>query len=65
MKHAWIMYVFLIILAVVLLKNAAGSVALLLAGGNTASGVIGALEGPPGGTSKGSFKFGNTAVSLG
>lgn len=63
-KHSWIMYVLLIILIGVLLKNAAGSVALLLAGGSTGEGLIKALEGP-GTTSKGSFTFGSTSVKLG
>lgn len=64
-KHSWIMYVFLLILAVILLKNAAGSVALMLAGGSATGGLITALEGPAPKSSKGSFKFGKTAVTLG
>lgn len=63
MKHPWIMYLLLIIFAGVLLRNAAGSVALLLAGGNAGSGLVQALEGPAT-TNKGTFKFGTTSVSL-
>lgn len=63
-KHTWIMYVFLIIFAGVLLRNAAGSVALMLAGGNAGEGLIKALQGPAG-SNKGSFYFGGTSVKLG
>lgn len=62
-KHSWIMYLFIIILAGVLLRNAAGSVALMLAGGTAGTGLIGALEGPAT-TSKGSFTFGGNKVTL-
>ncbi len=65
MKHSWVMYLFLIILAGVLLRNAPGSVALMLAGGNTAGGVIGALEGPASANQKGTFEFGTNKVTLG
>lgn len=65
-KHSWVMYVLLIILAGVLLKNAAGSVAILLAGGSEAKGLVNALEGAGAkNTSKGSFAFGGTKFSLG
>jgi hypothetical protein len=63
-KHTWVMYAFLLILAGVLLRNAAGSVALLLAGGETGKGLVNALEGPSVST-KGTFRFGGTTVSLG
>lgn len=64
MKGTWIWYVFLLILAGILVRNAAGSVALLLAGGNVSGGIIGALEGPAS-SPKGSFSFGNTKIALG
>jgi hypothetical protein len=63
-KHSWIMYLFVIILLGVLLKNAAGSVGLILAGGSAATGFVSALQGPAT-TSKGSFKFGSTSFTLG
>lgn len=64
MKLSWVMYLFIIVLAGVLLKNAAGSVGLILAGGNAAEGFVGALQGPAT-TSKGSFKFGSTSFTVG
>lgn len=65
-KHTWVMYVLLIILAGVLLKSAAGTVAILLAGGSEAKDIVNALEGSGSkATSKGSFSFGSTRISLG
>lgn len=64
MKHSWAMYLFLIILAGILLRNAAGSVAFMLAGGQAGTNLIGALEGPAV-TNKGTFTFGGNKVSLG
>lgn len=65
-KHSWIMYVLLIILAGVLLRSAAGSVAILLAGGSETKDLINALEGTGAKTtSKGRFSFGGTKISLG
>lgn len=64
MKHGWVMYLFLIILAGVLLRNAAGSTALILAGGSAGTGLVNALQGPSV-SSKGNFAFGGTSVQLG
>lgn len=64
MKHSWAMYLFLIILAGIILRNAAGSVAFMLAGGQTGTNLIGALEGPAG-NQKGTFSFGGNKVTLG
>lgn len=65
-KHSWVMYVLLIILAGVLLKNAPGSVALLLAGGTETRGLVNALEGSGAkANTKGSFSFGGNKISLG
>lgn len=64
MKHSWIMYVILLMFAVVVLKNAAGSIGLILAGGQAGGNLATALEGPAG-QSKGSFSFGGTSVKLG
>lgn len=65
-KHSWVMYVLLIILAGVLLKNAAGSVAILLAGGSETKDLVNALEGSGSAkASKGSFSFGGNKISLG
>lgn len=59
MKHGWLMYVFLLILAVILVRNAAGTVGVLLGGSSAGTGVITALQGPTtGGASKGSFNLG-------
>jgi len=63
-KDIW-MYLFLLILAGILLRNAAGSVGLMLAGGNVASGFVTALEGPATASTKGSFSFGTNRVTLG
>lgn len=61
-----VMYGFLAIIAVVLLKNAAGSIGLFLAGDKFGTDIIGALEGSgTANTSKGSFSFGGTKISLG
>lgn len=62
-KHSWVMYVALIIIVGLLLRNAAGSVGLMLAGGQAGGQLIGALEGPA--SSKGGyFSFGNTSFNL-
>lgn len=59
------MYLFLIILAGVMARNAPGAIGLLLGGGQAASGFVGALEGPAS-TQKGTFSFGGgTQVKLG
>lgn len=58
MKHGWVMYVFLLILAGVLARNASGTVGFLLGGSQAGSNVINALEGPN--TSQtGTFQFGS------
>lgn len=63
-KHSWVMYMFLIILIGVVLANAAGSVALILAGGQAGGNFVTALRGPAT-SSKGSFSFGGTNIKLG
>lgn len=63
MKHSWVMYVFLLLLAGVLLKNAAGTVGIMLAGSQAGGNIATALEGTPT-SNKGSFSFGNTKVNL-
>lgn len=52
------MYVFLLILAVIFVTHAAGTTGVFLAGSQGATSVIGALQGPAGG-SKGSFQLGS------
>lgn len=65
MKHGWLMYAFLLILAVILVKNAAGTVGVLLGGGGASTGIITALQGPMNGNaSKGTFSTGNTQFTL-
>lgn len=60
--HVW-MYLFLLILAGILLRNAAGTIGLMLAGGSAGSQFVGTLEGPAKST-HGSFRFGKNSVSI-
>ena len=64
MKHSWAMYLFLVILAGIILRNAAGATAFMLAGGQAGTNFVGALEGPSV-ASKGTFTFGGNRVTLG
>lgn len=64
MKHGWVMYLFIVLLAGVMLRNAAGAVGLMLAGGQVGTNFVGALEGPAG-NQKGTFTFGANKVVLG
>lgn len=60
MKHGWVMYVALLILAVIMVRNAAGTVGVLLGGSAASASLITALQGPTtGGASKGSFNLGS------
>ena len=63
MKHSWMMYLFLVLLAGILLRNAAGAIGLMLAGGTTGTNLVNALEGPAV-TNRGSFTFGGNKVTL-
>jgi hypothetical protein len=58
MKHAWVMYIFILILVGIMARNAPGSVAVLLGGSQAASGFASALEGPSSSNS-GSVAFSN------
>lgn len=64
MKHSWVMYVFLAIIAGIMLRNAAGTIGIMLATGTTGTGIIGALEGPSV-AQKGTFSFGGNQVKIG
>lgn len=60
------LYILLVILAVVLVRNAAGVVAILLGGGAEANAFANTLEGGTKKTSnKGTFKTGSTSIKLG
>lgn len=58
MKHGWVMYLFLLILIGIMLRNPAGSVGILLGGSQAASGFTTTLQGPNNATS-GSVSFNN------
>lgn len=65
MRHSWVMYAALLILAVILVTHAAGSTGILLAGSSAGSNVITAFQGPPS-TQSGSFQLGGgRSFSLG
>jgi hypothetical protein len=60
------MYLFLIILAGLLLHNAAGSVGILLAGGAESDALVAGLEGnTKTASNKGTFSVGGTKIKLG
>jgi hypothetical protein len=62
----FVVYGFFLVLAVILLRNAAGTVGIMLAGGTESDNLVHALEGAgqkP--ANKGSFKTGKTSISLG
>lgn len=58
------MYLFLVLLVGIMLRNAPGAIGLMLAGGQTGSNLVGALQGPAG-NQKGTFTFGGNKVVLG
>lgn len=65
MKGSWFMYLILAIIIVAMLRNAAGSVGIILAGNEFAKGTIGALSGGSATTSKGSFTIGGNKATIG
>ena len=65
MKGGVWMYIFLLLLAVAMLRNAAGTVGILLAGGTEANNLAGTLSGQGMKSNTGSFSFGGTSVKLG
>jgi hypothetical protein len=64
MKGGIWMYVFLLLLVGLMLRNAAGSVGIILAGGTQANQLAGTLGGQGIKANKGSFSFGGTKVNL-
>lgn len=65
MKGSIWMYLFLLFIALAMLRNAAGAVGIILAGGTEANSLAGTLSGQGIKSQKGSFTFGGNKVSLG
>ena len=65
MGKNWFMYVIIAVIVAGMLKNAAGSVGIILAGGTEANNILGTLEGGKGTSTKGSFSTGGTSIKLG
>lgn len=61
----WLMYSLVALIIVALLRNPAGSVALMLAGGTEANALAGTLSGSGIKAQKGSFTAGTTKISVG
>ena len=59
------MYLFLLLIVLAMLRNAAGSVGIILAGGSQANSVLGTLSGQGIKANTGSFSFGGNSVKLG
>ncbi len=65
MGKNWFMYVIIAIIVAGMLKNAAGAVGIILAGGTEFQNIAGTLEGGAGTSTKGSFSTGKTSIKLG
>ena len=59
------MYVIIACIIVAMLKNAAGSVGIIMAGGAEGANLIGALQGGAGTATKGTFSTKTGAIKLG
>ena len=64
MKGMW-MYLVILLIVLAMLRNAAGSVGILLAGGQETNNILGTLSGQGMKSNTGSFSFGGTSVKLG
>jgi len=65
MKGGVWMYLFLLLIALAMLRNAAGTVGILLAGGTEANNLAGTLSGQGIKANTGTFSFGGANVKLG
>lgn len=65
MKGSIWMYLFLLFIVLAMLRNAAGSVGIILAGGTEANNLASTLSGAGIKANTGSFSFGGNSVKLG
>lgn len=65
MGKNWFMYVIIAIIVAGMLKNAAGAVGIIIAGGSEFNSIANTLEGGKGTSTKGSFSTGGSSIKLG
>ena len=61
----WFMYVILAVIVVAMLRNAAGTVGIILAGGSESNAILGTLSGQGIKSNTGTFSAGGTNIKLG